>query len=181
MYSRFISYLGSYSTEEDQIDYGAKLYVAYPIMSIPHLLMPCWLKEPGHQQAWYWPNKPEYSVSSIRRVNNCKFVCYECLWIKMETIFTGLDTNFFLNLSVGQPSNNIWTCPKSKSTWARWWYSSFFEKNRGELYICCIFNFYFKITVFEAHCHIINHWCSSLEVFSVHFDVTGTRNTFQGI
>ena len=33
------------------------------------------------------------------------------------------------------------------------------------LYIC-IFNFYFKITVSEAHCHIINHWCSSLvEVF----------------
>ena len=31
--------------------------------------MPWWLKEPGHQQAWYWPNKPEYLVSSIRRVN----------------------------------------------------------------------------------------------------------------
>ena len=41
------------------------------------------------------------------------------------------------------------------------------------------------ITVYETHCHIINHWCSSPEVFffliSVHFDVTGTRNTFQGI
>ena len=38
----------------------------------------------------------------------------------------------------------------------------FSTKNRGELYIC-IFNFYFKITVSEAHCHIIDHW-SSLEV-----------------
>ena len=40
----------------------------------------------------------------------------------------------------------------------------FQKKNRGELYIC-IFNFYFNITVSEAHCQIINHWCSSLEVF----------------
>ena len=57
----------------------------------------------------------------------------------------------------------------------------FRKKNRGKLYIC-IFNFYFKITVSEAHCHIINHWCSSLGFFfSVHFDVTGTRNTFQRI
>ena len=37
----------------------------------------------------------------------------------------------------------------------------------------------------EVHCHILNHWWFSLEVvlffISVHFDVTGTRNTFQGI
>ena len=26
------------------------------------------LQEPENQQAWYWPHKPEYSVSSIRRV-----------------------------------------------------------------------------------------------------------------
>ena len=55
----------------------------------------------------------------------------------------------------------------------------FSTKNRGELYIC-ISNFYFKITVSEAHCHIIDHWCS-LEVafffISVHFDVAWTRNT----
>ena len=38
------------------------------------------------------------------------------------------------------------------------------KKIRGELYIC-IFNFYFKITVSETHCHIINHSCSSLEFF----------------
>ena len=31
--------------------------------------MPWCLKGPGHQQAWYWPNKPEYSVSNIRRVD----------------------------------------------------------------------------------------------------------------
>ena len=56
----------------------------------------------------------------------------------------------------------------------------FSKKNRRELYIC-IFNFYIKITVSESHCHILNHWCSSVEVFSIHFDVTGTRNTFQWI
>ena len=37
-------------------------------MSIPCLLMPWRPKEPGHQHAWYWPNKTEYSVSSIIRV-----------------------------------------------------------------------------------------------------------------
>ena len=40
----------------------------------------------------------------------------------------------------------------------------FSKKNRGELYIC-IFILYFKITVSEAHCHIMNNWCSSLKVF----------------
>ena len=55
-------------TEEDQILNGATLHVAYPILSIPCLLMPWRLKEPRHRQAWYWPNKPECSVSSIRRV-----------------------------------------------------------------------------------------------------------------
>ena len=39
---------------------GATLHVAYPILSIP------WLLESGHQQVWYWPNKSEYSVRSIR-------------------------------------------------------------------------------------------------------------------
>ena len=28
--------------------------------------MPWWLEQPGHLQAWYWPNKLEYSVSSVR-------------------------------------------------------------------------------------------------------------------
>ena len=37
------------------------------ILSIPFLLMPWRLKKLGHQQSWYWPNKPEYSISSIRR------------------------------------------------------------------------------------------------------------------
>ena len=42
--------------------------------SIPHLLMHWPLKSPQHQQAWYWPPKPEFSISSIRRVRSC-FVC----------------------------------------------------------------------------------------------------------
>ena len=54
---------------EDQIHNEATLHVACPILSIPCLLMPWRLKEPGHQQTWYCPNKPEYSIFSIRRVN----------------------------------------------------------------------------------------------------------------
>ena len=69
MYSHFISYLGFCSAEEDQIHNGATLHDFYPILSIQLLLMPWLLKSPGHQQALYWPNKQEYSVSSIRRVN----------------------------------------------------------------------------------------------------------------
>ena len=68
MHSHFISYLGLCSTEEDQIYNGATLHVAYPILSIPCLLMLWWREEPGHHQEWYWPNKPEYSISSTRRV-----------------------------------------------------------------------------------------------------------------
>ena len=40
------------------------------MLSIPCLVMPWRLQEPRHQQAWYWSPKPEYSISSIRRVNN---------------------------------------------------------------------------------------------------------------
>ena len=69
MYWHFVSYLGFCSTEEDQIHIGATIHIAYPILPIPCLLIPWRLKELGHQQAWSWPNKQEYSVSSIRRVN----------------------------------------------------------------------------------------------------------------
>ena len=48
---------------------GATLHVAYPVPSIPYLLMPWEFKEPGHQQAWYWLNELEYSFSGIRRVD----------------------------------------------------------------------------------------------------------------
>ena len=46
------------------------------ILLITYLLMPWWLKEPGHQQARYWPSKPEYSVSGIRRVNMVYYTVY---------------------------------------------------------------------------------------------------------
>ena len=56
MYSHYISYPGFCSTEEDQIHYGATLYVTYPILPISFLLMP------------WWPNRPECFVSHNRRV-----------------------------------------------------------------------------------------------------------------
>ena len=67
MNSYFISYVGFCSTDEDQISNGATPHVAYPILSMPSLLMP-WRLKPGHQQAWYSSPKPEYSVSSISTV-----------------------------------------------------------------------------------------------------------------
>ena len=32
-------------------------------------------REPLHQQAWYWPPEPEYSVPGIKRVNDISYVC----------------------------------------------------------------------------------------------------------
>ena len=51
--------------KQNQIHNGATPHVAYSILSIPSQLMPWWLKEPGHQQACYRPNKLECSISSI--------------------------------------------------------------------------------------------------------------------
>ena len=86
------------------------------------------------------------------------------------TIIAGLDTYLFLNLSVGQPSNNMDLSEIEIYLGTIMIFFRFRKINRGELYIC-IFIFYFKITMSEAHCHIINHWCSSLEVFSNHCGV----------
>ena len=60
VYSHFLSYLGFWSTEEDQIHNGGILPVADATPTILCLLITWRLKEPGHQQALYWPNKPEY-------------------------------------------------------------------------------------------------------------------------
>ena len=76
MHSQFVSYLGFCSTEKDQTHNRATLHVAYHMLSMPCLLMPWLLKSPGHQQTWYWPNKLEYSVSSIRRLNECQGPCF---------------------------------------------------------------------------------------------------------
>ena len=61
MHSYFISYNGL-KTTEDQIHNGATLHVAYPILSIPCLLMPWRLKSPGYQQARYWPQNWNISL-----------------------------------------------------------------------------------------------------------------------
>ena len=84
MHSHFVTHLGFYSIE-DQIHCGATLHVASPILSIPCLLMLWWLREPRHQQAWYWQDRPEYYISSIRRVKSgCsyQFIHWK-LWVVM--------------------------------------------------------------------------------------------------
>ena len=55
------------------------------------MLMQWQLKEPVHQQAWYWPNKPDCSVSSIRRVN---FIMGSHAWKDGLCIETGLCLSF---------------------------------------------------------------------------------------
>ena len=66
----FASFLGFRLIQIDEINPGETLYVAYPTKSMPCLLMPWRLQEPGHQQAWHWPSEPEYSVCNIRRVKH---------------------------------------------------------------------------------------------------------------
>ena len=50
---------------------------------------PWQFKEPGYQQAWYWSNKQEYSVSSIRRVKSLpprnQFCPTTNKWIEVQT------------------------------------------------------------------------------------------------
>ena len=61
----------------DEINSGTTIHVVCPTQLIPFLLILWWLQEPEHQQAWYWPPKPEYYVSSIRRVSSHRnFVIY---------------------------------------------------------------------------------------------------------
>ena len=69
-----ISYhiLGVCSTEEDQIHYGVTLHVAYPILSRVQdhaRWCPGDIMSQGIDRHWYWPNNPEFSISSIWRVN----------------------------------------------------------------------------------------------------------------
>ena len=58
-------YLWFCLTQVDEINSGTAIHVVCPTQS--KLL----LKLPEHQQAWYWPPKPEYPISSIRRVKLC--------------------------------------------------------------------------------------------------------------
>ena len=68
IFSHFESNLWFGSTQVDEINSGTKIHAVYPTEPISCLLMLWQFKEPGHQQTWYWPTKPEYSVSSIRKV-----------------------------------------------------------------------------------------------------------------
>ena len=68
MHWLFITYLGFYSIEEDKIHFGAILHVAYPILSIPCLLLPWRLQEPGHQQTWCWPKKGNVSFLELEEL-----------------------------------------------------------------------------------------------------------------
>ena len=87
--SQRASYLEAYPCHHNR----ASQHGAYHILTIPCLLMPWRLKEPGHQQAWYWSNKPEYSVSSIGRVINLGYMVHHTLWYLMEAQISFLNIN----------------------------------------------------------------------------------------
>ena len=102
--------------------------------------------------------------------------------------YTGLDTYFFPNLAVGQPSNNM-DLSEIEIYLGIMMILSFFvfvmkKKQIGENFDHLYVSFFLKIAVSEARQHIINHLCFCLEVvlfIPVHFDVNGSRTTFQRI
>ena len=59
-------------------DYKRCIHISYNILYLiqqkktkfTDLLMPLQIKEPVHQQAWYWPNLLEYLLPSIIKVNS---------------------------------------------------------------------------------------------------------------
>ena len=134
MYSLFLSYPGFCSTEEDQIHNRATLYVAYPILWIPFLLMALWLQEQGHQQGWYWLNKPEYSVFSIRRVK------WRLSWdlfysIQLITTEVTIDEGWYANIVVNgsyAPSLYCVATPGSRDD-CRVWIAIEAEDSDGDL------------------------------------------------
>ena len=67
-YSHFESCLGFGLAQVHEIESGIAIYVACLTQPISRLLVPWQLKEPEHQQSWYWPTKPWYSIS-FKRVN----------------------------------------------------------------------------------------------------------------
>ena len=68
-YWHFEKHHGYGLTQIDEINSGTTIHVSCSAQPIPCLLMLCRLKEPVHQEAWYWPPQLQYSISSIRRVN----------------------------------------------------------------------------------------------------------------
>ena len=82
-------------------------HVVYPILLIPFLLVPWWLKEPGYKQASYWPNKPEYSLSSIRRVSGHTIYVNACQRFYIECKIYACKFNYF-SLSTYGPLVTIW-------------------------------------------------------------------------
>ena len=76
----------------------------------------------------------------------------------------GLDTYFFLNLAVGQPSNNM-DLSAIKIYLGILIIFSFFAfhfKMKNKKSRCTL---YFRIIVFETRCHVTNHSRSCLEVY----------------
>ena len=93
----------------------------------------------------------------------------------------GLDTYFFLNLSVGQPSNNMDLSEIEICLGTITIFFLFRKKKSGRavyLYIQFLFQDY---CVWSTLSHNKSLVFFSRGFSSVHFDVTGTRNTFQGI
>ena len=103
-------YLGFGLTRVDEINSGTTIRVVGRTQPIPCRLMLWWLYEPEHQQALYWPPKPEYSVSSLGRVNRLRLTqngrhftgnTFECIsmekWLSIK-----FSVNFVLRMQLPQ-------------------------------------------------------------------------------
>ena len=81
MYSQFVLYLGSYSTEKEEIHSGLTLHDAYTIRSYTINT----LSRQGIRRHGIGFSKPKYSVSSVRWLND-----NEGSLLNKKTVFSGM-------------------------------------------------------------------------------------------
>ena len=103
MYSHFESHLGFGLTQVDDINSGTTIHVVSLTQLVTCLLMQWQLWEPMHQQAWYWPPKPEYSVSSIEKVNY-EYICAAHI---ANSPKQSCSVSVYVTITLSQNSQNI--------------------------------------------------------------------------
>ena len=123
-------------------------------------------------------------VYCIRMIMVSKYNDIKSVYLK-NFHYSGLDTYFFLNLAVGQPSNNMDLSEIEIYLGMMIIFFLFRKKKSGRtvyLYIYFLFQDYCVWSTLSHNKQLVFFSSSCVFRISVHFDVTGTRNTFlQGI
>ena len=146
------------------------------LISIPFLLMPWQLKDPEHQQAWYWPNDPEHSISNIRRVDMlwyslskelikktphslpifCEFMVWRKLWLSQCHIV--FNTALYLtSISIEHCKDLI---PFSISRWSKW--QVILSHNVNKIIILCN-------KLIAKHVFLMIWWCLSAKLIDLQY------------